>query len=411
MRTIFTGYAPAEGSAHVQMAIKQLLPWHWWHWRSDAGAKKVEAWLKAYFNNTHAHTVDSGRAALQLILETLRLKKGDEVLVQAYTCLVVVNAIKWAGGTPVFVDVKSDFTMDPADAVKKITQRTRALIAQHTFGIAADMPALLEIASKHALFTIEDCAHSLGGRDARGQLLGTLGDAAILSFGSDKVISASRGGAIITRHKSISKIVTKRIAQLPKFPISYLLPHLLRVIWFGFGKATYHWGIGKWFMAAMAKLGLSSRMIYTNEKQGTSMKPFPTRWPNALAALVWPQLQALDRVQSRRLAQTKRYTAEITNPMFIMPTEAVQYPLVRFPGLVTDPAAWRNAATQEGIMLGDWYQTTVAPYAKSPANTYVPGSCPNAELLASQSINLPTGPWLTATEQGKVIAFINSFQP
>lgn len=411
MRTIFTGYAPAEGSAHLQIAAKQLLPWQWWQWRSDAGAKKVEAWLKAYFNNTHAHTVDSGRAALQLILETLRLKKGDEVLVQAYTCLVVVNAIRWAGGTPVFVDIKSDFTMDPDDALKKVTTRTRALIIQHTFGIAADVSALLAVAAKHKLFTIEDCAHSLGGRTVQGQLLGTFGDAAILSFGSDKVVSASRGGAIITRHKSISKTLTKRIAKLPKFPISYLVPHLLRVIWFSFGKATYHLGIGKWFMAVMAKLGLSSRMIYASEKQGTHMKPFPTQWPNALAALVWPQLQALDRVQSRRLAQTKRYAAEITNPAFLTPPEATQYPLVRFPGLVADPTAWRTAAAQQGILLGDWYQTVVAPYADGPANTYVPGSCPNAELLASQSINVPTGPWLTATEQGRVINFINSFQP
>jgi len=410
MRTIFTGYAPAEGSAHVHQALRQLLPWHWWSWRSDKGSKQVEAWLKAYFNNTHAITVDSGRAALQLTLEALKLKKGDEVLVQAYTCLVVVNAIRWAGGTPVFVDITPDFTMDPMVAAAKVTPRTRALIIQHTFGLAADSNALQAVAAKHKLFTIEDCAHALGVRTTSGELLGTQSDAAILSFGSDKVISASRGGAVITPHKHIAKAITKRVNALPVMPISYLLPHLLRVVWFAIGKSTYHLGIGKWFMAVMAKLGLSSRMIYPSEKKGLSMKPFPAKWPNALAALVWPQLQALDRVQARRLVQTKRYVAEITNPALQIVPNAAQYPLVRFPALVSDPKAWHSAAMAAGIMLGDWYSTVVAPYASGAVDGYMPGSCPMAEQLTKTTINLPTGPWLTPAEQGRVISFINSTQ-
>lgn len=410
-RPIFTGYAPAEGKVQAQRAAAQFWPWRWFKWRSATGAQATEHWLKTYFNGLNAHTIDSGRAALQVLLETQRLKPGDEVLVQAYTCLVVVNAIRWAGGTPVFVDIKPNFTMDPRDAAKKITPRTRALIIQHTFGIPADTKALLALATKHQLFSIEDCAHALGVHNSSGQLLGTLADAAIISFGSDKVVSSSRGGAIITRHKTISKALNKRINGLGVIPISYLIPHLLRVIWFYFGKNTYQWGIGKWLMAIMAKLGLSNRIIYPSEKQGITMQPFPTRWPNALATLVAPQLTALDRIQSKRLAQSKRYQQEITNPNLVIPAGIDQVPLLRLPALVSDPGQWTKAAQSAGIFLGDWYQTVVAPNATPQVSGYEPGSCPRAEQLAAQTINLPTGPWLSATEQGRVIAFINSFQP
>lgn len=410
-RPIFTGYAPTEGKVQMQRAAAQFLPWRWFTWRSTVGAQATEQWLKTYYNGLHTHTIDSGRAALQILLETQRLKPGDEVLVQAYTCLVVINAIRWAGGTPVFVDIKPNLTMDPRDAAKKITPRTRVIIIQHTFGIPADTKALLALATKHQLFSIEDCAHALGVYTETKQLLGTLADAAIISFGSDKVVSASRGGAIITRHKAISKAISKRINGLAPMPISYLIPHLLRVIWFYFGKNTYHWGTGKWLMAVMAKLGLSNRIIYPSEKQGTHMQPFPTRWPNALTTLVAPQLNALERIQSKRLAQTKRYTHEITNPEFVIPADIGHVPLLRLPGLVNDPNKWQQAAQTAGIFLGDWYQTVVAPNATPQVSGYEPGSCPRAEQLAAQSINLPTGPWLTATEQGKVIAFINSFQP
>lgn len=410
-RTIFTGYAPAEGREQMKIAAKQLLPWQWPQWYQTHGSEQIEVWLKTFFHTQYAYTIDSGRSALQLVLETLSLKPGDEVLVQAYTCLVVINAIRWAGGTPVYVDCNDEYTMDPHDAERKITNRTRALIIQHTFGFPANTQALLTIARAHHLFSIEDCAHSLGGRDTNGQLLGTQADAAIFSFGSDKVVSASRGGAIITNQDRTATALAERIKTLPRFPINYVIPHLLRVITFYFGKRLHHVGIGKWFMAAMAKLGLSNRIMYTNEKQGRDMRPFPTRWPNALAALVWPQLQALLLIQAARHAQTERYANEIVNPSFSIPVNAAKYPLVRLPGLVVDPAKWHKAAKQAHISLGDWYSAVVAPNIPNSISGYTPGSCPKAEVLAAQSINLPTGPWLSPPEQGRVIAFINSFHP
>lgn len=410
-RAIFTGYAPTEGRAQMILAAKQFLPWKWTDWRGQSHVLAIETWLKNYFGGASVQAVDSGRTALQLLLETQKLKPGDEVLVQAYTCLVVVNAIRWAGGTPIFVDVTSDFTMDPNDAARKISPRTRVLLIQHTFGIPADTTTLLRLATKHALFTIEDCAHALGVRTNTGSLLGTMATAAIISFGSDKVISAGRGGAIITNDKKLAKAVNKRIKQLPKIPISYLVPHLLRVIWFYIGKNTYHLGLGKWLMALTAKLGLSNRIIYANEKTGTNQSPFPTKWPNALAALIEQQIKALDRIQSKRSMQTNRYAQEVTNQALVIPPSAMNGPLLRVPALVTNPIAWHQAAQQQGIYLGNWYDTVIAPADATGVSGYIPGSCPMAERLAAQSINLPTGPWFSATDQNRVIAFINSFQP
>ncbi len=411
MRTIFTGYAPTESLVQVKTALSLFLPNRWSEWRTFKHSSQVEAWFANQYHVKQAHTIDSGRAAIQLVLEALHLKPGDEVLVQAYTCLVVVNAICWAGGTPVFVDVLDNTTMDVTDAACKITNRTKAILIQHTFGFAADMPALLALAKKNHLFTIEDCAHAIGVYDKENKLLGSQGDAAIFSFGSDKVVSSGRGGIIVTKHQDLNQKLRKRIAKLPIVPRWYTATHLLRVVWFYYGKATYHLGIGKWLMAAMAKLGLSNPLIYPNEKKGEGMSPFPARWPSAFAALVLPQLMNLDKIQAARKRLVLRYEEEINNPNVRLAPGASKYPLIRLPAFVEDPQAWHKAAQKQGIFLGYWYDAVISPDERVVIEKYTPGSCPNAERLAAQTINFPTGPRLTPAEQGKVIAFINSFQP
>ena len=118
--------------------------------------------------------------------------EGDEVLVQAFTCVAVPNSVLWAQATPVYADIDATLNIDPIDVEKKITNRTKAIIVQHTFGIPADMDALVALAKKHNILLIEDCAHSLGAT-YKGKKVGTFGDAAFFSFGRDKVVSSVFG--------------------------------------------------------------------------------------------------------------------------------------------------------------------------------------------------------------------------
>src|SRR3989338_776448 len=198
-KPLFTGFAPHITARDTFIALSFLLfPWKWFRMRRGDAPKKVEAWLQKYFDCGKVFTFDSGRSALYFALKACRVGEDDEVIVQAYTCLVVVNAIRWTGAEPVFVDIRTDYTMNPEDARKKITEKTKVLIIQHTFGTPADLESLVQLGKEKNVKIIEDCAHSLGVRH-NGQLTGTFGDIGVVSFGSDKVISCVRGGGVITQ--------------------------------------------------------------------------------------------------------------------------------------------------------------------------------------------------------------------
>ena len=112
-------------------------------WYAGPSVDAVEDWMKKYHEVDFAQTYDSGRSALYCALKALGVGEGDQVLVQAYTCLVVVNAIVWTGAEPVFVDVGDDLNMDVSDARQKYTSKVKAMIIQHTFGSLADINGLL----------------------------------------------------------------------------------------------------------------------------------------------------------------------------------------------------------------------------------------------------------------------------
>ena len=104
-----------------------------------------------------------GRVALYAILESLGIGPGDEVIMPGFTCVVVPNAVLYRGAIPIYVDIEeTSFTMDVRDIEQKITSRTRAIIVQHTYGIPAEMDAIMAVAAQAGVAVIEDCAHALG---------------------------------------------------------------------------------------------------------------------------------------------------------------------------------------------------------------------------------------------------------
>ena len=193
--------------------------------------------VQTYFGIQSATTFDSGRTALFYALKSLDVGEGDEVIVQAYTCVVVINAIRFAGATPVYVDIRDDLNMDPACVEKRITDRTKAIIIQHTFGEPADLDAIVPMVKKRGIKIIEDCAHSLGVA-YRGQLTGTFGDIGMLSFGSDKVVSCVRGGALITNNSAIADRLQAYQTELPETGRVLIMQHLMHYPLFLLGRSA-----------------------------------------------------------------------------------------------------------------------------------------------------------------------------
>ena len=137
----------------------------------------------------------SGTAALHLALLSLGVGPGDEVLLPSYVCSAPLHAVYHSGATPVLVDVDpTTGNMEPDDLKKRLTSKSKAIIAVHLFGLPADMDDILAL----GLPVIEDCAQSLGA-SLGGRMLGTLGAISICSFYATKLITTGEGGMLLAR--------------------------------------------------------------------------------------------------------------------------------------------------------------------------------------------------------------------
>jgi dTDP-4-amino-4,6-dideoxygalactose transaminase len=154
--------------------------------------------FRKHYAFAHAFPCSSGSAALHIAVAALRLQPGDEVIVPAITDMGSVIGILYQQGVPVFADLEPQtYNLDPANVRRKITARTRALMAVHLAGNPCDMAALKAIAQEHRLALIEDCAQAWGAR-WQGRPVGQEGDLACYSFNDFKHVSCGDGGIVAT---------------------------------------------------------------------------------------------------------------------------------------------------------------------------------------------------------------------
>jgi perosamine synthetase len=174
-------------------------------WISSKGkfVSVFEQAFAGYIGVDFATAVCNGTTALHLALLALGLGPGDEVIVPTLTYIAAANAVTYTGALPVFVDsLRDDWQMDPADVIKKVTSRTRAIMVVHLYGHPCNMDEILGIAKKYGLFVIEDAAEAFGSR-YNGQLAGGFGDIAVFSFYGNKTITTGEGGMVVTRDPTL----------------------------------------------------------------------------------------------------------------------------------------------------------------------------------------------------------------
>lgn len=145
----------------------------------------------------HCLAVNSGTSALMAALAALGIGPGDEVIVPGYTFVATMSAVAYSGAVPVLAEIDESLTLDPEDVVKKISPRTKAIIAVHMLGAPCDMDQILKIAKEHNLRVIEDVCQACGG-SYKGARLGTMGDFGVFSLNVYKTITAGDGGMLIT---------------------------------------------------------------------------------------------------------------------------------------------------------------------------------------------------------------------
>ncbi|MGV8058441.1 MAG: DegT/DnrJ/EryC1/StrS family aminotransferase [Smithellaceae bacterium] len=167
---------------------------------------KLEEEVAAYHGLPYAVGVANGTDALLLALRACGIKAGDEVITTPFTFIATAEVIAQLGAVPVFVDIRPDtFNIDPDLISEKITSKTKAIIPVHLFGHPADMDPIMQIAKKHHLKVIEDCAQSFGAK-YKNQLAGTIGDAGCFSFFPSKNLGGyGDGGMVITKNEDIAR--------------------------------------------------------------------------------------------------------------------------------------------------------------------------------------------------------------
>lgn len=146
----------------------------------------------------HAVACSSGTSALHLAFLALGVGPGDEVIVPTLTYVASANAVRYCGAQPVFVDSERDtWNLDPEQIEKRITPKTRAILAVHLYGHPAEMDPIVELARRYGLFVVEDAAEAHGA-EYRGRKVGSLGDIAAFSFFGNKIITTGEGGMVVT---------------------------------------------------------------------------------------------------------------------------------------------------------------------------------------------------------------------
>ncbi len=188
-------------------------------WISSKGQyiSKFETKFSDFTKAKYASTVANGTVAIHLALLALGIGEGDEVIVPSFTYIASVNAIVYTGAKPVFVDCNpDDWQVDVSDIQRKISNKTKAIIAVHLYGGACNMEAIVEMAKSNSIFVIEDCAEAFG-TTINGVHVGNFGDIGTFSFFGNKTITTGEGGMLTcndaTLHDRIERIKGQGLAK------------------------------------------------------------------------------------------------------------------------------------------------------------------------------------------------------
>ena len=359
------------------------------------------------------YTFFKGRVALHAILRAAGIGAGDQVLLPGYTCVVVPNAVLYAGAEPVYLDIDPEtYNLDLTAAAAGAgtlwdPQRTRAIIVQHTYGIPCDMDAVAELARRHDLLVIEDSCHTLGST-FKGNTVGSFGDAAFFSSQWSKPVTTGLGGWAVVNEPDLrarleAELDTYRAPGAGETTLLYL-QHLAYSLLF---RPSLFWVI----QGIYRKLGEWGLVISSSTGTELACRQ-PGDYHKRMAGLQRRQLRSLLRRADRIIAERRANTAIIEDQLAAngLPTvrlpEAYDPVYLRYPVPVPDKPAVLAEAKRRRIQLGDWFLSPVHPNRESwELAGYKAGLCPNAEHVSRHTVNLPTGD-VTRRDIEQAVAFL-----
>jgi len=323
--------------------------------------RALEAELARDTGTMHATLTSSATAAIWMTLRALGVRPGDEVLVPSHTAFPTVEAVCFAGATPVFVDADDWYTMDPKDAAAKVTQRTVGLVPVHLYGQPADLPALQDLAQRFGLWLVEDCAQAQGAA-WDGRRVGSFGRAAVYSFYPSKNLPAmGDGGCVLTGDDELAARCRR------------LRDH------------------GRLSKDVHAEVGFNLRF---NELQAAALRVL---------------LGRLHAMNDHRRALAARYARALAGLPLALPAEREHARHVWHLYVVATPRRAELAAflRERGIQTGIHYPV---PTHRQPAVAHLdPPSLPRTERLVEEILTLPMSAHHTEAEIDQVAGAVRDF--
>ncbi len=339
-------------------------------WISSVGkyVKDFEAEYAKYMEAEEAVSFCNGTTALHVPLLALGLQAGDEVILPSFTYIATANAVRYCGAVPVFADCLEDtWNIDPEDIKRKITPKTKGIIAVHLYGNPCDMDAIMEIAREHNLFVLEDAAECHGAT-YKGKKAGTFGDVGTFSFFGNKIITTGEGGMAVTNNKKLAEHM--RILK-------------------GQGQDPHR---RYWFI----EVGYNYRMT------------------NIEAAIGLAQLEKVDLHIANRRRAAKWYMEELADVQeyikFQKVTEGAESVWWMFSILLTDKCKCTRDELMEKL-----YEAKIEtrplfyPMHIMPVYQNAQADCPVSEKVSANGMNLPTHAGLTREDVAYICSQIKKY--
>lgn len=335
-----------------------------------------------------------GRIALYAFLKSLDLKDGDEVIIPAFTCVVVPNAILYANLRPIYVDITSDtYNMDVHQLEKSITNKTKVIICQNTFGLSSNIEEIIALALKYNLYTIEDCTHGFGGF-YNGKPNGSYCDAAFYSTQWNKPFSTGIGGFLVVNNENLlAKIRAMEEAKIkPKFLEKSVLRFLLSFRKFFVNKYT------QWTLVRFYRL-LSKQNLIIGSNQGGELSS--TKMPlNYFKDISRVQINAglkslkdISSLNQLRKKNAKDYTEFLRshNKNHVDFNLFENHIFLKYPLLVKNREQFFELAKSSNLTLGDWFLSPLHPIMDNLERwQLVRNDYPIANSVSKKIVNLPT---------------------
>lgn len=344
-----------------------------------------------YIGVKHAISVGNGTDALVLVLKSLGIGAGDEVITTPFTFFATAETISAVGAVPVFVDVEKDtFNIDPTKIEEKITSKTKAILPVHIFGQSAKMDEINEIAKKYNLKVIEDACQAVGAK-YKGRNVGTLADAACFSFFPTKNLGcAGDGGMIVTNSDDIATIA-----------------RALRTHGSGEnGQKAYN--LLNNIEEEIQTVKNADDTVYNPLKYYNYLIGYNTRLDAIQAAILRVKLPCLDGWNEKRREIVKIYDEKLENADLVTPVVSEENESVYHMYILQSEnrEAMLNKLSGKGIATGVYYPVPLHLQKVYKDLGYKEGDMPVAEYLSHRTFAIPVYPELTGEQINYIIESI-----